>query len=172
MQVSCGYQLFAKENDSCESCLKSPFQVWTFVILLRKEKWGEHAVVQFCFLLEYSSTQTYALMKTASGNDALGWATIFGWYAFFAAGRASAATLLRSGWSKMSSTGIMVNVIEAIIMEDRSLMVRELGAMLDNFCTSFFSSLKFGRGNSNRFYMVCHSVAFTLPFSVKLGLSM
>ncbi len=53
---------------------------------------------------------------------------------------------------KTSSMEIMVNTIEAIIMDDQSLRVRELGAMLDNFCTSFFSSVKFGRVNSNRFY--------------------
>ncbi len=39
----------------------------------------------------------------------------------------------------MSSTEIMVNTIEVIIMEDRSLMVREMGAMLDN---SIIKSIK------------------------------
>ncbi len=42
-------------------------------------------------------------------------------------------------------------------MEDQSLVVRELTVMLDNFCTPFFSSMKFDRVNSNRFYMICCS---------------
>ncbi len=50
---------------------------------------------------------------------------------------------------------IMANTIKAIQMEDWSLTVKELGAMLDNFCVSFFSSVKFGMVNSNRFYTIC-----------------
>ncbi len=41
------------------------------------------------------------------------------------------------GRPKTFSIEIMVNTIEAVIMEGQSLMVRELGPMLDNFCTSF-----------------------------------
>ncbi len=121
-------------------------KIWTFEVSLRKKKRDQLARVQFCFLLEYSPTQMYTLMKTVYGNDVLGCATIFCWHAFFAGGRALAAALLRSGQLKMSSTEIMVNMIEAIIMEDRSLTVRELGAVFDNFCMSSLSSVKFGRG--------------------------
>ncbi len=64
----------------------------------------------------------------------------------------------------------MVNTIKVIIMEDQSLTVRELGIMLDNFFMSLFSSMKFGRVNSNRFYAICCSATSTLPFRVKLGL--
>ncbi len=46
--------------------------------------------------LGYSSSEKYTLMKTVYGNDDLGRATIFHWYAFFAAGKALAATLLKS----------------------------------------------------------------------------
>ncbi len=77
-------------------------------------------------LVRYSPTQMYALMKTVYGNHVLGHATIFHWHAFFAVGSASAATLPRSSWPKTSSTESMVKTIKAIIMEGRSLIVREL----------------------------------------------
>ncbi len=114
-------------------------------MLLLEKKRDQHAVVQFSFLLGHSPTHMYALMKTVYGNDVLSRATIFQWHAFFAARRALAATLQRSGQPKMSSMEIMVNKIEAIIMEDWSLMVGKLGAMLNSFCMSFFSSVKFNR---------------------------
>ncbi len=69
----------------------------------------------------------------------------------FTVRKATAAALLRSGLPKTSSTEIMANKIEASVMEDQSLTVRELGATLDNFCMSFFSSVKFGGLDSNRF---------------------
>ncbi len=81
--------------------------------------------------------QTYALMKTVYGYNILGHAIIFFWNTFFTVGKASAAALPRMGRRKTSSTEIMVNTIEPIIMEDQSPMVRELGAMLDNFLFLF-----------------------------------
>ncbi len=112
-----------------------------------------------------------ALMKTVYRNDVLSCAPLFHQYTFFTVVRLAAA-LLRSGQPKTSSTEITTNTIEAIIMEDQSLTVRELGAMLDNFCTSFFSCVRFGIVNSNRFYKICYNAASMLPFRVKLGLPM
>ncbi len=51
---------------------------------------------------------------------------IFHWHTFFAVGRALAAALLKSCQPKTPSTEITVNMIEAIIKEDRSLTVKEL----------------------------------------------
>ncbi len=81
-------------------------------------------------------------------------------------------TELRSVQPKTSSPEIMVNTIKVIVMEDRSLMVGELGDMLANFCMSFFFSVKFGRVNSNKFYTICCSVVSTLPLRLKHGLPM
>ncbi len=84
IQVSCGYHLLlARENGSHERCSKSPSQIWTLATLLPEKKRDQGIVVQFCFLLGYLPTPTYALMKTEYGNDVFGCATIFHWHTFF-----------------------------------------------------------------------------------------
>ncbi len=114
VQVSHGYQLlFARENDSCESCLKSSSQICTFAMLSLKNRRDQQAVVRYCFLLEYLPTQMYALIKTAYRNNVLSCATMFCWYAFFAMRRASTAALLRSNRPKTHSREIMVKTVEA-----------------------------------------------------------
>ncbi len=107
------------------------------------------------FLVRVFTTTDVHIDENVYSNNVLSCATTFHLYASFAVGRASAATLMRSSRLKTSSMEIMVNKIEALIMKDRSPTFRELGAMLDNFCMSFFSSLKFGPVNSNRFYAIC-----------------
>ncbi len=158
-------------NTVCENCSKLPSQIWTSVMTLEKKQ-DQCAVVQFCFLLGYSPTQTYTLMKTPYGTNVLCHVTIFHWHEFYVVRRALAAILLRNGRPKTSSTEIMVNMIETIIIKDQSLIDRELGAMLVNICTYFFSSMKFDTVNSNRFYAICCSTASLLLFWVKLGLPM
>ncbi len=174
LQCLCGFitLLFVRKNDSCESCLKSPSQIWTYVMSSQKKKRDQRALVQFCFSLGYSPTQTYVLMKTAYRNNVLSRATIFHRHAFFAAGRPSAVALLRNGPPKTSSMEVMVNTIAAITMKDQSQMIKESGAMFDNFCKSSFSSTKFDRVNLNKFYAICCSVASTPLFRVKLGMLM
>ncbi len=93
----------------------------------------------FSVVQQYFTGMHYLLWE----EHVLSGTTIFHWYTFFPAGSASAATLSRSGQPKMSSVEIMVNMIEAIIMEDQSLTVRELRGLLHNFM-SYFSSVTFG----------------------------
>ncbi len=43
-------------------------------------------------------------------------------------------------------------------MKNQSLMVRERGVMLDNFCMSFFSSMKFDEFKQVLHDLLCHDV--------------
>ncbi len=131
IQISHDYHLFlARENDSCESCSKSHSQIWTFQCCC----WKRNEINVCGSILFLIRILVNIEVHIAYGNNVLSHATIFHWHTFFAAERALAASLLRSGRPKMSTMKIMVNVIKAITMECLPLMVRKLEAMLNNFC--------------------------------------
>ncbi|GFV37410.1 protein GVQW3 [Trichonephila clavipes] len=82
--------------------------------------------IKFCFKLGKTGTETYDMMKTAFGDEAMSLARVFEWFRPFKEGRQSVNSDPRSGRPSTSRNEDKIAQVKAVVRSDRRLTVREI----------------------------------------------
>ncbi|GFV36691.1 protein GVQW3 [Trichonephila clavipes] len=90
------------------------------------ENTDQRICIKFCFKLGKTSTETYEMMKTAFGDEAMSRARVFEWFRPFKEGRQSVNSGPRSGRPSTSRNEDKITQVKAVVPSDRCLTIREL----------------------------------------------
>ncbi|GFW84951.1 protein GVQW3 [Trichonephila clavipes] len=90
------------------------------------EKTDQRICIKFCFKLGKRGTETYEMMKTAFGEEAMSRARVFEWRRRFKEGRQSVNSDPRSGRPSSSHNEDKIAQVKAVVHSDRCLTVREI----------------------------------------------
>ncbi|GFW97053.1 protein GVQW3 [Trichonephila clavipes] len=82
--------------------------------------------IKFCFKLGKTGTETYEMMKTAFGDEAMSRARVFEWFRPFKEGRQSLNSDPRSGRPSTSRNDDKIAQVKVVVRSDRRLTVREI----------------------------------------------
>ncbi|GFW51550.1 protein GVQW3 [Trichonephila clavipes] len=90
------------------------------------ENTNQRICVKFCFKLGKTGTETYEMIKTAFGDEAMSRARVFEWFRPFKEGRQSVNSDPRSGHPSTSRNEDKTAQVKAVVRFDRRLTVREI----------------------------------------------
>ncbi|XP_015903782.2 protein GVQW3-like [Parasteatoda tepidariorum] len=90
------------------------------------ENTEERICINFCFKLGKTCTETYEIMKTAFGDEAMSHARVFKKFRRFKEGRKSVDSGSRSGCPSTSRNEDKIAQVQAVVPSDRRLTVREI----------------------------------------------
>ncbi|GFX23892.1 protein GVQW3 [Trichonephila clavipes] len=96
-----------------------------FACVQRKKK-IQRICIKFCFKLGKTCTETYEMMKTAFGQEAMSHARVFEWLRLFKKGEESVNSDPRSGRPSTSRNEDKIAQVKAVMHSDRCLTVREI----------------------------------------------
>ncbi|GFT95355.1 protein GVQW3 [Trichonephila clavipes] len=82
--------------------------------------------IKFCFKLGKTGTETYEMMKTAFGDEAMSRARVFEWFRRFKEGCQSVNSDPRSGRPFPSHNEDNIAQVKVVVRYDRRLTVREI----------------------------------------------
>ena len=106
-----------------------------FACVRRKQKMWENTeqriCINFCLKLGKTGTETYEMMKTAFGDEAMSRARVFEWFRRFKEGRQSVNSGPRSGRLSTSHNEEKFAQVKAVVPSDRRLTVREIAQKCD-----------------------------------------
>lgn len=91
----------------------------------------QYAALKFCVRLQKSSTEAYALLKQAYGEDVLPQSTAFRWLKQFKEGRGSITKNTSPGCPSTAVNEITINTAAVIVREDRRITLDRLANMLN-----------------------------------------
>ncbi|GFU34574.1 protein GVQW3 [Trichonephila clavipes] len=89
------------------------------------ENTDQRICIKFCFKLSKTGIETYEIMKTAFGVEAMSRARVFEWFRPFKGGRQSVNSGPRSGRPSTSRNEDKIAQVENVVRSDR-LTVREI----------------------------------------------
>ncbi len=95
--------------------------------------------IKFCFKLGKSATETYEMIKSAYGDDAMSRSRVFEWFARFKAGRESTEDDERSGRPCSSRNQETVERVQALVRSDRRMTVKMIAESLNLSVGSVFT---------------------------------
>jgi AraC-like DNA-binding protein len=98
--------------------------------LKMESKLEQRAAIKFCLKLGKSATETFNLVKTAYGDNALKKTQAYEWFGRFKAGRESIKDDERSGRPKDGRNEQTIAKVRDLITSDRRLTVREISLQL------------------------------------------
>ncbi|GFW68622.1 protein GVQW3 [Trichonephila clavipes] len=90
------------------------------------ENTDQRICIKFCFKLGKTGTETYEMMKTAFGEEAMSRAGVFEWLRRFKEGRQSVNSNPRSGRPSTSPNEDKIAQVKAVVHSDHCLTVREI----------------------------------------------
>ena len=91
----------------------------------------EHRInIKFCVLNGIKPTETYAMLRTAYGENCLSSRTIFRWYSRFSDGRTSLVDNRHTGRPDSVRTEFNIQRVSNVINSDRRITVREISCDL------------------------------------------
>ncbi|GFW97662.1 protein GVQW3 [Trichonephila clavipes] len=90
------------------------------------ENTDQRICIKFCFKLGKTGTETYEMMKTAFGDEAMSHARFFEWFRPFKESRQSVNSDPRSGRPSTSRNEDKNAQVKAVVRSDRRLTVREI----------------------------------------------
>ncbi|GFV36503.1 protein GVQW3 [Trichonephila clavipes] len=90
------------------------------------EKTHQRICIKFCFKLRKTGTETYEMMKTAFGDEAMSRAWVFEWFRRLKESRQSVNSDPRSGRPSTSRNEDKIAQVKAVVRSDRRLTVREI----------------------------------------------
>ncbi|GFV14250.1 histone-lysine N-methyltransferase SETMAR [Trichonephila clavipes] len=90
------------------------------------ENTNQRICIKFCFKLGKTGTETYEMMKTAFGDEAMSRARVFEWPRRFKEGRQSVKSDPRSGHPSTSRNEDNIAQVKAVVHYYRCLTVREI----------------------------------------------
>ncbi|GFW11388.1 protein GVQW3 [Trichonephila clavipes] len=90
------------------------------------ENTDQRICIKFCFKLGKTGTETYEMMKTAFGDEAMSRAWVFEWFRPFKEVRQSVNSDPRSGRPSTSRNEDKIAQVKAVMCSDRHLTVREI----------------------------------------------
>ena len=82
--------------------------------------------INFCFKLGKTGTETYEMIKTAFGDEAMSRAEVFAWFRRFKEGRQSVNSNPRSGRPSTSRNEEKIAQVKAVVCSDRHLTVQKI----------------------------------------------
>ncbi len=91
----------------------------------------QRAIIKFYCLRKKSAIKTYEKMKAVYGDVRLFRVTAFSWHTMFSSGRESMKLqhVAHSGYPTMASSEVNVNMVRALIEEDRSITCRKMATI-------------------------------------------
>ncbi|GFV22396.1 protein GVQW3 [Trichonephila clavipes] len=90
------------------------------------ENTDQRICIKFFFKIGKTGTETYEMMKTAFGDEAMSRARVFEWFRPFKKGRQSMISNPRSGHPSTSRNEDKIAQVKAVVRTDRRLTVREI----------------------------------------------
>ena len=90
----------------------------------------QHACIKFCFKLGKTATECYEMLKTAFGEQAMGYSQTFQWFCRFKAGRTSTDNDKQSGRPVSSSIPELIERMHQIIHQDRHRTIDEVSMLV------------------------------------------
>lgn len=90
------------------------------------ENTEQRICINFCFKLRKTGTETYEMMKTAFGDEAMSRARVFEWFRRFKEGRQSVDSDPRSGRPSTSRNEDKIAQVQAVVRSDPRLTVRKI----------------------------------------------
>jgi transposase len=97
-----------------------------FIVFKMSAFHEQRICVKFSAKLGKSFTDTFEMLKTAFGNEALGQTEVYEWWKRFKDGRTSTDDESRSGRPSVSKTDEIVAEVREIVHSNRSLTVRQV----------------------------------------------
>jgi transposase len=90
------------------------------------ERLEQQYCIKFCHKLGDSQVETIQKIHTVFGDDAMGITQINEWYNRFKDGRTSVESEPRSGWPSTCRNDQVIARVNAVVMWDRRLTIREI----------------------------------------------
>ncbi|GFT46665.1 protein GVQW3 [Trichonephila clavipes] len=90
------------------------------------ENTDQRICIKFCFTLGTTFTETYEMMKTAFGDEAMIRARVFEWFRRFKESRQSVNSDPRSGRPSTSRNDHKIAQVKAVVHSDRRLTVQKI----------------------------------------------
>ncbi|GFX92122.1 protein GVQW3 [Trichonephila clavipes] len=87
------------------------------------ENTDQRICIEFCFKLSKTGKETYEMIKTAFGEEAMRRARVFEWFRLFKEGRQSVNNDPRSGRPSTSRDEDKIAQVKAVVRSDRRLTV-------------------------------------------------
>lgn len=95
--------------------------------------------IKFCFKLGKTATETYEMIKTVHGDEAMSRSRVFEWFARFRDGRESTEDDERSGRPRSSRTDENVERVQALVRSDRRMTIEMIAESLNMSVGSVFT---------------------------------
>ena len=96
-----------------------------------RENTEQRICINFCFKLGKTGTETYEMMKTAFGDEAMSRARVLEWFRLFKEGRQSVNCDPRSGRPSTSRNVEKIAQMKTVVRSDCRLTVREIAQEYD-----------------------------------------
>ena len=90
------------------------------------ERLEQRYCIKFCLKLGDSQVETIPKIHTVFGDDAMGITQITEWYNRFIGGRTSVESEPRSDRPSICRNDQVINKVNAVVMRDRRLTIREI----------------------------------------------
>lgn len=95
------------------------------------KKLEQRVCVKFCVANGFSAAETLRMLQKAFGEDSMSQNRTFVWHKDFKEGRESVSDMPRSGRPSTSTTDENIASVKNLVMENRSISIREIAALLD-----------------------------------------
>lgn len=90
----------------------------------------QRTCIKFCFKLGKTATETYQMLRTAYGEEAMGKSQAFEWFSKFKRGVTSVKDENRLGRPTSSKTNKNIDRVREMVLNDRRITIRELSDAL------------------------------------------